>query len=207
MDGPHGSSIVVERNGFFNSFVDFACLLANQPLLFPSVSRTHAVRRCTHSTAQTQQYRATDKDRQGPLPPKLRPINSGSLLSKVVLSSVLASPAGKRAAERVAPYQLSLGTTRGVEKLIHICRAAYHSRHLVGKNDFENGFNSMSRQKMLEHHSVLFPESTNIFNFFYAIDSPVYLIDSNGDLVVLWSKRLLDRYRGILLRAPPELQK
>ena len=58
------------------------------------------------------------------LPPKLRPINSGSLLAKVVLSAVLASPAGARAAERVAPFQLSLGVSRGVEKLIHVCRAA-----------------------------------------------------------------------------------
>ena len=123
------------------------------------------------------------------LPPKLRPINSGSLVSKLVLSSVLASPAAKRAAERVAPYQLSLGTSRGVEKLIHICRAAYHNRHLVGKNDFENGFNSLSRQRMLDNHSLLFPESTDIFNFFYGIDSPVYLLDNNNELVVLWSQQ------------------
>jgi hypothetical protein len=84
------------------------------------------------------------------LPPKLRPINSGSLLAKTVLSAVMASPAGERAAERVAPFQLSLGTTRGVEKLIHICRAAHESKWLVGKNDYENGFNSLSRQKMLD---------------------------------------------------------
>ncbi len=122
------------------------------------------------------------------LPPKLRPINSGSLIAKVVLSAVLASPAGQRAADRVAPFQLSMGTSRGVEKLIHICRAAHENRWLVGKNDFENAFNSLSRQKMLNTHCSLFPESTDVFNFFYGVDSPVFLLDDDLQLTILYSK-------------------
>jgi hypothetical protein len=122
------------------------------------------------------------------LPPKLRPINSGSLAAKTVLSAVLASPAGQRAAELVAPFQLSLGTSRGVEKLIHVCRAAHENKWLVGKNDYENGFNSLSRQKMLDTHCALFPESTDIFNFFYGVDSPVFLLDDELELCVLKSK-------------------
>ena len=126
---------------------------------------------------------------QTALPPKLRPINSGSLIAKVVLSAVLASPAGQRAAERVAPFQLSMGTSRGVEKLIHICRAAYENRWIVGKNDFENGFNSLSRQKMLDSHCSLFPESTDVFNFFYGVDSPVFLLDDDLQLTVFTTNK------------------
>lgn len=177
-----------EKKGFFNSFVDFTCSIANQSHLFPPICAlllSGGSLTPLHKLSTAEQKERED----GGLPPKLRPINSGSLISKLVLSSVLTSPAAKRAAERVAPFQLSLGTSRGVEKLIHICRAAHHSRHLVGKNDFENGFNSLSRQRMLLNHSTLFPESTSIFNFFYGVDAPVFLIDSNGEIIVLWSKQ------------------
>jgi hypothetical protein len=54
----------------------------------------------------------------------------------------------------------------------------------VGKNDFENGFNSLSRQKMLDSHNLLFPEATDIFNFFYGVSSPVYLLDDSGITVL-----------------------
>ena len=123
------------------------------------------------------------------LPPKLRPINSGSLLAKTVLKAVLATPAAERAAEKTAPFQLSMGVSRGAEKLVHICRAAYESKWLVGKNDFSNGFNSMCRQKMLDSHCKLFPEGTTVFNFFYGTDSPVFLFDSDNDITILQSSQ------------------
>ncbi len=40
---------------------------------------------------------------------------------------------------------------------------------VVGKNDFENAFNSLSRQKMLNTHCSLFPESTDVFNSFMVL--------------------------------------
>ena len=110
---------------------------------------------------------------------------SGSMLAKVVLKAVLATPAAKRAAERTPPFQLSMGTSRGAEKLVHVCRAAFESKWLVGRNDFTNGFNSMSRQKMLDANCDLFPEGTDVFNFFYDTDSPIFLFDSNNDVVTL----------------------
>ena len=70
-----------------------------------------------------------------------------------------------------------------------MCRAAYESRYIVGKNDFENGFNSLSRQKMLDTHSKLFPESTVVFNFFYGVDSPVFLLDNDMELTVIRNKQ------------------
>ena len=116
-------------------------------------------------------------------------INSGSLLAKTVLKTVLSTPAARRAADRTLPFQLSMGTSRGAEKLIHICRAAYENKWLVDKNDFANGFNSMSRQKMLDAHCILFPEGTSVFNFFYGTDSPVFLFDDNNDLITLQSSQ------------------
>jgi len=175
-----------EKTGFFNSFVNFCCFLANNSSLFPSVCAL-----LLSGGALTPLHKLSADERKLRedtfLPPKLRPINSGSLIAKTVLSAVIRSPAGQRAAERVAPFQLSLGVSRGVEKLVHICRAAHESKWLVGKNDYENGFNSLSRQKMLDNHSALFPESTDIFNFFYGVDSPIFVIDDNMQITVLTS--------------------
>ena len=174
--------------GFFRSFVNFVCLLANNPSFFPPICST-----LLSAGALTPLNKVSDTERQrredAALPPKLRPINSGSLLAKTVLKAVLATPAAERAAERTAPFQLSMGASRGAEKLIHICRAAYESKWLVGKNDFANGFNSMSRQKMLDSHCKLFPEGTKVFNFFYGTDSPVFLFDTNNDVITLQSSQ------------------
>ena len=79
--------------------------------------------------------------------------------------------------------------SRGVEKLIHACRAAFESGWLVGKNDFENGFNSLSRQKMLDAHCAAFPEATDIFGFFYGIDAPIFVLDDDLQVTVLLSKQ------------------
>ena len=144
--------------------MNYTCLLANKPKLFPQICSTLV-------TAGALTPLNKDSDEEGQkrhdlgLPPRLRPINSGTLVAKIVLKAVLATPVAERAHERTAPFQLSLGVSRGVEKLIHTCRAAYGSSWLVGRNDFTNGFNSMSRQKMLEAHCDLFPEGTTSLIF------------------------------------------
>ena len=177
-----------EKQGFFQSLVNFSCFLANNSKLFPTVCAE-----LISGGAVTPLHKLGPDERklreETLLPPKLRPINSGSMLAKIVLSAVIASPAGQRAAERVAPFQLSLGTSRGVDKLIHICRAAHGNKWLVGKNDYENGFNSLSRQHMLNNHSALFPESTDVFNFFYGVVSPVFLIDDSQEFCMLQSEQ------------------
>ena len=121
--------------------------------------------------------------------PKVRPINSGTLFSKVILSSVLSTPEGKQAASSTLPQQLALGTSRGTEKLIHICRAAHGRKYLIGKNDFQNGFNSISRQAMLNSHAKCFREAVDVFNAFYGYKAPVYVLDSNGELTILSSEQ------------------
>ena len=89
-----------------------------------------------------------------------------------MLSAVLESPAATRSTEKLAPFQLAIGVSRGVEKLIHVCRAAHASGWLVGRSDFANGFNSLCRQKMLDANCAQFPESTDVFNFFYGMIRP-----------------------------------
>jgi hypothetical protein len=89
----------------------------------------------------------------------------------------------------VSPSQLALGESRGVEKLTHICRAAYNQGHLIGRNDFSNAFNSMSRQKMLDTHASLFPEAVNIFNFLYGTKSPAFLIKPDDKVLTIWSQQ------------------
>jgi len=81
---------------------------------------------------------------------------------------VLDTPSAKAAAAKTHPFQLSLGTKRGIELLIHACRAARGRHYLIGRNDFANGFNSLSRQAMLQTHAELFPEAVDVFNLFYA---------------------------------------
>ena len=176
-----------EKKGFFVSLTNFICFLANNTSLFPQIC---ALLLSGGSLTPLHKLELSERQlrEEAFLPPKLRPINSGSLLSKTILAAVIASPAGQRAAERVQPFQLSLGVSRGVEKLVHICRAAHESKWLVGKNDYENAFNSLSRQKMLDNHCVLFPESTDVFNFFYGIDSPIFLLDDELELTVLQSQ-------------------
>ena len=63
--------------GFFRSFVNFACLIANNASLFPTLCAT-----LLSAGALTPLNKVSDEERQqrenAALPPKLRPINSGS---------------------------------------------------------------------------------------------------------------------------------
>lgn len=177
-----------EKNGFFSLVVRFSCLLVNKSHLFPPVCALLLA-----SGALTPLHKLSLAERltseQAGLPPKLRPINSGSMLCKLALSSVLQTPAADRAAERVKPQQLSLGVPRGIERMIHTCRAAFSSGWLVGRNDFVNGFNSMDRERMLSVAARLFPEATGVLNFFYGVDAPVYLLDEDLNVTTLLSQQ------------------
>jgi hypothetical protein len=175
-----------EEGGFFKGLARFACLIANEPETMPSLSAV-----LLGAGALTPLHKLSKQEQAqreaGGLEPKLRPINSGCMLAKAVLSMVLATPQAQQAAARAKPQQLSLGTPRGIEKLIHACRAAHASKYIVGRNDFENGFNSLSRQKMLEANAALFPEATSVMNFFYGTDAPVFLLDPELNATVIWS--------------------
>ena len=163
------------------------CFIANNPTLIPDSCAkllTAGLLTPLHKASPAEQAERAELL----LPPKLRPVNSGTLLAKAALSAVLSTTEAAAARARTAPFQLATGPKRGVELLVHICRAAHGSGHLVGRNDFANGFNSMSRQQMLLAHQSFFPEATDVFNLFYGERAPVFVMDDAGDLETLWSE-------------------
>jgi hypothetical protein len=175
-------------DGFVTTLAKFICLLTDRPGLFPDVCAsmlTSGLLTPLHKLPLAEQLERQNLH----LPPKIRPINSGTLITKVALAATLHTTEAISAASKTLPFQLALGTKRGVELLIHTCRAAYGKGHLIGRNDFSNGFNSMARQKMLDTHAEMFPEATSIFNFFYGTKSPVFLFSSEGDLLQLSSEQ------------------
>ena len=125
-----------ETGGFFTSLVRFVRLLINRSDLFPPICAVLL------GTGSLTPLHKLNKDEQqqfadSGMEPKLRPVNSGSLLAKAVLSTVLQTPMAKRAFERIGAHQLSLGVPRGIERLIHTCRAAYDG-WLLGRNDYHS---------------------------------------------------------------------
>jgi len=169
---------------FFSAYAKHVSLLANKPRLFPKICGVLS----TAGVLTPLNKLPPDERRQreeANLEPKLRPINASTLLAKTVLSAVLESPAAIRSTDKLAPHQLAIGVPRGVEKLIHICRAAHANGWLVGRNDFTNGFNSLSRQKMLDANCALFPESVDVFNLLYGLDSPILLFNEDCEVTLL----------------------
>jgi len=120
--------------------------------------------------------------------PKVRPINAGTLFAKTLLSCVLSTQEAKEAALRTSPYQLSLRSRRGTERLVHTARSAHEAGWLIGKNDITNGFNTVKRQSLLDAHDRFFPSATRIFNYLYGVDAPVFLFAENGETETLWSQ-------------------
>lgn len=175
-----------KQKGFFSSYVKLVCLIANKPRMFPSICGvllTAGVLTPLHKLPPDERRQREDAN----LEPKLRPINASTLLAKTALSAVLETPAAVRSTSKLEPHQLAIGVSRGVEKLVHICRAAHAKGWLVGRNDFTNGFNSLSRQKMLEANRALFPESVDVFNLLYGSDSPILLFNEDCEVSLLTS--------------------
>src|SRR6185437_3678034 len=111
------------------------------------------------------------------------------MLCKLALGCALQTSAAERAVERLRPHQLAIGVPRGVERLIHSCRAAHSLGWLVARHDFANGFNSMDRQCMLNAVAQRFPESMALFNLLYGIDSSVFLMDDATNITVIQSQQ------------------
>ena len=175
------------KPGFLHSFANFLTFLANNTTLFPEVCAlllSAGTLTPLHKTTPTEQRQREESA----LPPKIRPVNSGTLFAKAILSAVLHTSAAEQAAQQTAPYQMALGTSRGVEKIAHTCLAAYNQSYLVGKNDFSNGFNSMSRQAMLDTHALLFPEAVSVFNFFYGCKAPALCFDQENQITLVVSE-------------------
>jgi hypothetical protein len=176
-----------ETGGFFAALVRLLCLLVNHADFFPPICAVILGTGSLTPLHKLSKLEQAQFEGSG-MEPKLRPINSGTLLAKAALSTVLQTPAAERAFERIGPQQLSLGVPRGVERLIHSCRAAYDDGWLVGRNDYQNGFNTLSRQKMLDAHAAVFPEAVSVFNLLYGVDTPVVLLGDDLKETILWSQ-------------------
>jgi hypothetical protein len=177
-----------QKGGFTDALTDFICLLGNHPQLIHHTTAlllTSGLLTPLNKVGRAEQKLARELD----LEPKVRPINSGTLFTKVLFAAVLSTPQAGAAALTTQPHQLALGTSRGVERLVHICRAAYHSNYLIRKNDYQNGFNSLSRQALLDAHCEAFPAATGIFNRLYGIKAPCYTFDDHGQLVAILSEQ------------------
>jgi hypothetical protein len=59
---------------------------------------------------------------------------------------------------------------------------------MVGRNDYQNAFNTLSRQKMLDAHAQIFPEAVSVFNLMYGVDAPVFLLDDELRETIIWSE-------------------
>ena len=169
-----------------DSLVNFCSFIANHPKQVPSICGVLMSAGYLTPLNKLNQQEREERKLAG-LPSKIRPINSGTMIAKVILSTVLHTPAADRARKQTEPFQLSMGETRGVEKLVHIGRAAYTQGYLIGRNDYANGFNSMSRQKMLDTHASVFPEAVDVFNLFYGCKAPAFATNANKDIVQIWS--------------------
>lgn len=172
---------------FLHTLSEFAAFLGSHPDVFPPVCASLLA-----AGALTPLHKLPLQERSEraelALPPKLRPINSGTMLTKCVLSVALSSAAAARAAEQVLPHQLSLGVSRSCERIVHAARAAHGLRFLVAKNDYGNGFNTLSRQTMLDVHAEFFPEAVNLFNFFYGVKAPAFVLGERGQVHLLFSE-------------------
>lgn len=171
--------------GFFEEFCNFLEFFARNPGAFPPIAATLlSMGSLTplHKVGAAERRRACDG-----VAPKVRPINSGTMFAKAALKAMLRTPASERAAKRVEPYQLGL-SKRGCERIIHTARAAFELGWLIAKHDFVNGFNSISRQVLLDAHDRACPESTSLFNFFYTAQSSVCMFDEEGEPVSLSSE-------------------
>ena len=93
--GPLFFSCRGAKDGFFRSFSLFACFLANSSEKFPGVcSKLISAGALTPLNKVAEEERKQRDD--AALPPKLRPINSGSLLAKTVLKTPLSRELLKR---------------------------------------------------------------------------------------------------------------
>ena len=142
-----------QKDAFLDNLSNFLTLLANHPLLLHETTATlltAGIITPLNKTTPSEQKTAQDLG----LPPKIRPINSGTLFTKALFAAALNTPEAALASNTTQPNQLALGTPRGIERLVHTCRAAYHKNFIIGKTDFQNGFNSLSPAKLYSTHTI-----------------------------------------------------
>jgi hypothetical protein len=119
------------------------------------------------------------------LEPSVRPVNVGCCLLKWGLKLALLDDRVQVAIKRMQHIQKGFAK-RGTETVAHLMRALAEKGYATLATDFTNGFNSLSRQKMLDAVQERCPELTQLFNTFYARDSMCFF-PVGDDVHVIWS--------------------
>ena len=116
--------------------------------------------------------------------PKIRPVNSGSLLSKAGAKAVKARPSCITAIESL-PFQYGL-KKGGADLMAHRFRIDYARGCPIFGGDAINAFQELNRSNILEQVAIRWPEATNIANLMYGQPSLVIFtfVDEKGLLHV-----------------------
>lgn len=119
-------------------------------------------------------------------PPKIRPVNSGTMLAKHVGSDLLRTPQARKAREKMGPIQKGVGTKNGMDKAVHLLRAAYRSRMALVSVDGSNAFNALYRKAISKAVESRWPEAAPFCEKYYNLAIPVLYVyyDDGGALCV-----------------------
>jgi len=117
------------------------------------------------------------------LPPKLRPINKGSIILNVAFKCAVNSPSAIAAKNRLLPVQLGLGAHGGPAKMATLFRGLYKAGFAISTQDACNAFNAVNRQAIMDAVHKHWPEGVDLINDFYGPDALVlyeYTVDGAG---------------------------
>jgi hypothetical protein len=135
------------------------------------------------------------------LDPKLRPVNKSAFLWKSATQVAIMHEEYAAAALRMQPLQLGLGAKFGMNRIAHSAQDYYALGYSSGECDGENGFNTASRQKMLEATMRESPSMTRLFYMGYCSHRPLVLLRRGNDFVVIRSaegSRMGDQLGGFV---------
>ena len=109
------------------------------------------------------------------LDPSVRPVNVGCCFLKWALQLALHSVPAREAIQLLQPLQSGLAK-RGIESTAHLMRALWELGYGILPIDFVNGFNALSRQKMLDAVNKRAPSLNSAFNAYYAGEGMCFFV-------------------------------
>jgi hypothetical protein len=112
---------------------------------------------------------------------RIRPAVSGTNVMRVVLQEVNKTEAGKRVLKKLSKFNKALGTPAGIEEVIYESRAQYASGAAIGTNDMTNCFNEFDRNALLAAVEDEWPETLNLWQMVYGLDSPIFIHYADKD--------------------------
>ena len=119
--------------------------------------------------------------------PLQRPINKGSQMTRTANHYVSRTDSAKAAKSSVLPLNVGIGVAAGSETIASTFQHIYEMGGAINSEDANNGFNELSRQKMLEAVAEKWRQRTRSANFHYGGDALVIYVYVNeeGNVVVV----------------------